>query len=239
MYDFWFLDLLSFRDRCIVCLFFRRRKRLLRFLTLRRGCHVNISLAFEKNETPLWCHWRFPFRLVRYTFRWLALPTSPRYKMFFWGIFSSCELNKALLIDFVKRSAKERGRSPKVRKRVRHDLDRSVNREARKPQVEKSKNFQVPQFLISSWHEVDIVENRIRELWLCCNPQGGAVESFSFFMCRVSASTSRKHCQFSFPRVSRHGTMARRSNPRHWAGALNSLVEADQTRFSWQKFGLL
>eukprot|EP00434_Breviolum_minutum_P038480 symbB.v1.2.034133.t2/scaffold4356.1/size40753/3 len=60
--------------------------------------------------------------------------------------------------------------------------------------------------------------------------EGGAVESFSFFMCRFSTLISRKHCQFSFPRVSRHGTMARRSNPRHWAGALSSLVEADQTR---------
>ncbi len=30
--------------------------------------------------------------------------------------------------------------------------------------------------------------------------------------------------------------MAQRSNPRHWAGALSSLVEADQTRFSWQWF---
>lgn len=148
MYDFWFLDLLSFPHRCIACLFFRRRKRLLRFLTLRRACHVNISPAFEKNETPLWCHWRFPFRLVRYTFRWLALHLTTLQHVFV-VFFSSCELNKALLIDFVKRSAKERGRSPKVRKRVRRDLDRSVNREHGS---QKWRSLKIYRFLSSSYH---------------------------------------------------------------------------------------
>ena len=151
MYDFWFLDLLSFRDRCIACLFFRRRKRLLRFLTLRRGCHVNISPAFEKNETPLlmsltrsFSSWQIHFQMACTT------PTSPRYNMFFLRIFSSCELNTALLIDFVKRSAKERGRSPKVRKRVRARPWQKASTE--KHGSQKWRSLKIYRFLSSSYH---------------------------------------------------------------------------------------
>lgn len=157
----------------------------------------------------------------------------------FCGIFLKLRIEQSFVDWLREKERKGKRKKPEGKEKGKARPWQKRQQRARKPEVEKSKNLQVPQFLISSWHEVNIVENRIRELRQCCNPQGGAVESFSFFMCRFSTLISRKHCQFSFPRVSRHGTMARRSNPRHWAGALSSLVEADQTRFSWQKFGLL